>query len=206
MNEFSKKIRVSDHNDLRYNINSGYTQIHTITAIDTKDKLNIVKFSRWDDYNFSSYYDYDISYEEEKKINKQSHTFEKNHPLYIPLLHLLNGVEELIIDDDETQENNKKYMRIYTDQDNINIDFINNLEKELELEKFCVFIKNIGFDLRSKIDCLGIDTKERLYFFFQEVYERIIEENHQITIEEYLLDKNLLTKDESKKYVKKLKF
>ena len=164
----------------------------------------IIDFCRWDDYSFKSWYD--INYEEYIVLNSELHTFEKSHPLYLPLLHLLNGEKELIIDDDEISEVNKKYMRIYTNKDKINIDFINKLENNHALDKFSIFIKNISFDLRSKIDCLEKDTKERLYFFFQEVYEKIIEENHQISIEEYLINNNLLNKEESKKYVKKFKY
>ena len=202
MIEYNKKIKLDDYKSLSYSINSGYVQIHTITALDTKDNAYIIKLSRWDDYTFTSWYD--VSFEEYEKLNKQTHKFEKEHPLYIPLLHLLNGEDELIIDDDETSEMNKKYMRIYYDKEDINIDFINNLEEDTSLEKFNVFIKNIGFDLRSKIDCLEKDTKERLFFFFKEVYARMLEEEHQIMIEEYLISNNLLTKEESKKYVKKL--
>ena len=200
MNNFSKKIELDNYNNLNYYIMEGYVPITTIVAINKENFSHVIKFSRWDDYGFSS--NYDISFEEYEKMNKQSHTFSKNHPLYIPLLHLLNGKEELIIDDDETYEVNKKYMKIYIDVDNINIDFINELEKDESFDKFNIFIKNIGFDLRSKIDCWNLDTKERLYFFFKEIDEYLNEEYHQMTIEEYLLNNSNLSLEESKKYLK----
>jgi len=104
-------------------------------------------------------------------------TFDKRHPLYIPLIHLLNGDDELIIDDDDTHELNENYMRIYRDNENINIDFIYCGEDELAFNKFTVFVKNIGYDLRSKIDCQKKDTKDRLHYFFGEVYEKFMEED-----------------------------
>ena len=138
-------------------------------------------------------------------VKKESYVFENSNPLYIPLFHLLKGEEELIIDDDETDEINKKYMRIYLAEDSsIKIDFINDLEKDDLLDKFSVFVKNIGSDYRSKVDYCNMDTKERLFFFFEEVYDLFEEEYHQVTIEENLADNGLLTKEESKKYVKEL--
>ena len=204
MSEFNQKIKVNDEKYVEYSIYPGFVPMHTITAADRKETTKIMKFHSWDDYSFDSWYAED--FEEYKKSSIQSHTFEKEHPLYIPLLHLLNGEEELIIDDDETAELNQKYMRIFLDGDNIGIDFINHLEKDSSPEKFKVFIKNILRDYRSKIDCFEKDTKERLYFFFEEAYERMKEEEHQISIEEYLINHNLLSKEESKKYIKKFDF
>ena len=204
MDEFRKEIQINEHESIQYIVdNSGYIPMHMISDINNNEIHKNIKFNRWDDYSFQSWYH--ISYEEYKDKKIQNHIFHKTHPLYILLLHLLNGKEELIIDDDETCEMNKKYMRIYINNSDINIDFINNLENDKSFSRFYVFIKNIVFDLRSKIDCLELDTKERLYFFFKEIHELFKEEYHQITIEEYLLDNNLLTLEESKKYVKTFK-
>ena len=97
-------------------------------------------------------------------------------------------------------------MRIHFDRNNVIIDFINNLDNNCtHYEKFNVFIKNVCADVRSKIDCADKDTKERLFFFFREVSEMFIEEEHQMTIEEYLLDNDLLTLEDTKVFVKKLK-
>ena len=97
-------------------------------------------------------------------------------------------------------------MRIYKKDSNIAIDFIYNLDDLHDNRKFYIFIKNISSDGRSKITCLGKDTKERLCFFFKEVYERFEEEYHQTTIDEYLENNNKLSLDESKKYVKKFEW
>lgn len=202
MEEFNKKIKVDDYKNVIYNISPGYHCIHTIIATDTKDIKKNIRFSRWDDYSFKSWYS--MKYEDYELLKNELHIFEKNHLLYLPLLHLLNGEKELIIDDDEVKELNEKYMKIFFDGENINIDFVNNLDKNPFFDRFSVFIKNIGFDIRSKIDCLELDTKERLYFFFNEVLDLFKEEYHQMTIEEYLLNNNQLSLEESKKYVKKL--
>lgn len=203
MESFSKKITINENQSMQYDISSGLIPIHTITSNDTNDFTKTIMFSKWSDYSFKSWYR--INYEDNEKINKQTHIFNSNHPLYISLLHLLNGKEELIIDDDETDELNKKYIKIYRDKNDVIIDFINNKDKIQVFDKFSVFIKNTEYDLRSKTDCLKEDTKERLYFFFEEVYNLFKESYHQITTEEYLLNKNELTTEECKKYVRKIK-
>ena len=203
MGEFKKEINLGDNKKLSYEISKEYVPMHTIKLVERDRIPKSIMFNKWDDYGFTSWYANSI--EEFEKSTIQTHIIEKDYPIYIPLLHLLNGSDELIIDDDATYENNKKYMRIKLNEKNITIDFINLLNNNDSLEKYNVFIKNIGFDLRSKIDSLNLDTKERLYFFFREVYEFIKEEYHQVTIEEYLNSNNLLTKEEVKKYVKKVR-
>lgn len=200
MDTFNKLIKIDDNKILQYDIFKDYIPLYIITS--SNSEFSSIKFVKSGDYCFNS--SISCSFDEYIKSRKQVHTFDKNHPLFIPLLHLLDGEEELIIDDDDTYELNEKYVKIYRNDKNINIDFINNLIKDDSIEKFNIFIKNIGFDLRSKIDCQNKDTKERLSLFFKEVYLRINEEYHQITLEEYLIDKGLLTKSESKKYVKKI--
>lgn len=68
------------------------------------------------------------------------------------------------------------------------MEFINKLEDEnYVLEKFHIFIKNIGPDGRSKIDQYYKDTKIRLFNFFNEVYNTLTNDYHQINIEKYML-------------------
>ena len=205
MENIEKVIKVNDNRIIRYNISDGYIPIHTIREdfLENGKLIKNYQFSRWDDYGFKGYVS--LNFEDFIKINQINYDFDINHPFYIPLLHLLNGEKELIIDDDETYELNKKYMKIYKEEEKIIIKFIYELEDEYVLEKFYVFIKNIGPDIRSKIDCLNKDTKERLYLFYEDIYKIFIEEYHQITIEEYLLQHtNILTLEESKKYIRKM--
>ena len=190
MEAFNKEIIINDKKKVKYDVCEGYTPTHIITDVDLTNNVKTLKIMKYDDYAIKSWND--ISFEEYQKAKNELHIFEKNHPLYIPLLHLLDGKRNLIIDDDDTYEVNKKFLKVFYNKKYIGIDFINELEEDDSFDKFSVFIKNIGFDLRSKIDCGDKDTKERLYMFFNEVYNLFSEEYHQMTIEEYLLEKGSL--------------
>lgn len=204
MENFTKEIVFDNNKRVKYSINNeGYIPIHTVKFQYIDDYPKTITFNRWDDYSFRSWFQ--IDYEDYINKTKETHIFTKNNPLYMPLLHLLKGEKELIIDDDETVELEKKYLKIYKNEDNINIDFIYELNDKTEINKFYAFIKNIGLDYRSKIDCLNKDTKERLYFFFKELHDRFSEEYHQMEIDEYLESINELSLEESKKYVKQFK-
>ena len=194
MDNINKRIEVNDNRILDYSIHDGYVPIITIREgiIEENNVQKAFRLSRWDDYGFNGWVNTD--FDEFKNMHEVSFEFDYEHPLYIPLLHLLNGDKELIIDDDDTYEDMEKYMTISIDNDIITIKFINKLENDNSMEGFSVFIKNIGFDLRSKIDCNDLDTKDRLYVFFSEVHKLFMEEFHQITIEEYLLNKRLVKK------------
>lgn len=185
MKEAEKKIKIDDNRTLIYRKISGYTLTYKIEEHFLKDG-HIEKnywLSQWDDYGFNAWIN------DDKAITKVSFEFDIDHPLFIPLFEMLNYDKELIIDDDDTSEFNKKYMRIHREEDKIYMDFIDNITDPLHatwMDKFNVFIKNISPDGRSKIDCQYKDTKERLWYFFNEVFE----DYHQITIEEILLRNN----------------
>lgn len=205
MDEFERKIKLDDDRIILYHTSVDFGRRTFIRySIRKNDDVNILTFHRGWDYSFNSYC---TKNNELENIKCESHIIDKTNPLYIPLLHLLNGENELIIDDDDTREINQKYMKVYFDGKNVYVEFINNLDRENnDLEKFNIFIKNIGADVRSKIDCADKDTKERLFFFFCELADKFYEEDtHQMTIEEYLLDNDLLTLEDTKVFVKKLK-
>lgn len=191
MIEYKKTIKINDDRILKFYISDGYAQpMYTIMEgfIENDEIKKTYNLSQWDDYGFTAWIN-----NIDKDIKTISYEFDINHPLYIPLIHLLNYDEELIIDDDDTYELNKKCMRIYKKKDKILVDFINKLEDNnyySTSEKFHVFIKNIVTDGRSKIDCQYKDTKERLSVFFNEVYDIFTKDHQQISIEEYLLKNN----------------
>ena len=201
MIEYKKTIKINDDRILKFYISDGYAQpMYTIMEgfIENDEIKKTYNLSQWDDYGFTAWIN-----NIDKDIKTISYEFDINHPLYIPLIHLLNYDEELIIDDDDTNELNKKCMRIYNKKDKILVDFINKLEDNnyySTSEKFHVFIKNIVTDGRSKIDCQYKDTKERLFIFFKEVYDIFTKDHQQISIEEYLLKNN---QDEEAKVFKK---
>lgn len=185
-----KRIRISDNRILNYNTVDGYVMMHSIREDFLKNgKLEKnYTLSKWDDYGFRGYSAFDNPI-------KLSYEFDVEHPLYFAFLHLLDNASELIIDDDHTCELEKKYMRLYKNDDIIILEFINKLDNyndPIKHNKFNVFIKNIGLDCRSKIDCQNKDTKKRLWDFFEESIQNITEEYHQITMEEYDLKRKIL--------------
>lgn len=178
-----RKIKINDERILIYQEkNEGFMYIKTIKEgfLANNEVLKSYSLFQSDDYVFEGSID-------DNEVNELSFSFDVNHPLYFPLIHLLRGDESLIIDDDATRELNKKYLRISRKNDIVYLTFVNNLadDNRASYERFNVFIKNIMIDIRSKIDEQRLDTKERLRVFFNEVQQRLTEEYHQITIEEY---------------------
>ena len=195
MADFEKRIELSENRILIYRISEGYAKpTFTITEgfLENGNLIKTYSLSQWDDYGLNSWID------DDEDVTKISFEFNMNHPLYFPLFHLLNYDDQLIIDDDGIMEENKKYMLVY-------IDFIDLLEDDIYAsERFNVFIKNIGLDGRSKIDQNYKDTKERLLIFFNEVYDIIMNDYHQTTIEEYIIKNSKDTETEKiKQFYKK---
>ena len=95
---------------------------------------------------------------------------------------IYNGDKKFIIDDDETSEILEKYMVIEDVNNNIKIKFVNNLCGEYDFYRFYVFIKNIVPDPRSKID--DYKTKIRIVNFLRDCEKVLLEEYHQITMDE----------------------
>jgi len=147
-------------------------------------------------YSFHQYYDYNFNVFLSNKIDDDHITFEYDidHPLYFAFLHLLSGDDSLLIEDDDTREYNKKYLVITKNDDKILLTFVNKKDEKIMWEKFNVFIKNTMYDLRSKIDVQELDTKNRLSNFFNEVRDELSHDYHQISIEEYVLKKELKNK------------
>ena len=98
----------------------------------------------------------------------------KYDPLYKHFYELLKGQDKLLIDDDFTVEDNKKYILIRQNEDIINIEFNNNLESDTAMFKFNISIKNIMRDGRSKIDRKKLDTKDRLIKFFRNINKEFL--------------------------------
>ena len=165
---------------------SGYTV--NITKCYVKDNTSF-SFVIWDDISFRAYSNID-------NINEIEFIIDINDPLYFCFKRLLNGDKKFIIDDDETSEILEKYMAIEDVDNNIKIKFVNNLSSEYDFYRFYVFIKNIGPDPRSKID--NYKTKIRIIEFLRDCENILLEECHQITMDEYLETIN------QKRYVKKI--
>lgn len=117
-----------------------------------------------DDYSFSGFID-------NININEITFDFDINHPLYNSLLCLLRDDKEIKIASDfkEFIYDELCYIKIYIENDIIYISFVNNIKEEKNsIEKFDYEIKNIMFDLRSKLDSNRTDIKDRINLFFNE--------------------------------------
>ncbi len=184
MQELERRINISENRILIYDISKGYAKpTYTVAEgfLENGDLKRTYSLSQWDDYGFSGWT------VEDDNVNKLSFEFDMSHPLYLPLFHLLNYDDELIIDDDGTREDNKRYLSIYRKGKKIYVEFIDNVSDcTMDYsERFYVFIKNIIYDGRSKIDQANKDTKNRLIIFFNEVNEILTKGSSQISIEEY---------------------
>lgn len=199
MKEVEKRIKISENRVLIYKVLEGFTKPTYFISegfIENGEILKTYDLNQWDDYGLNAW-------TEDENVNKISFEFDINHPLYMPLFHLLNYDKELLIDDDGTIEDNKRYILITRKDNKINMDFIDNTDCIHGGERFRIFIKNICTDGRSKIDRYNKDTKKRLLLFFNESNKILNEIIHQINIEECMLydstDKEI---DEMKKIFK----
>ena len=137
MSQIEKRIKINNNRTLIYNITKdSFITTYTIKEIflENNKLKKIYTLSMWDDYNFNSYVD---SYDTNDIV---SYEFDKNHPLFLALFHLLNYDEELLIDDDGTIEEEKKYLLIKRINDKIYLLFVNKLENnDFLYKKFNVF-------------------------------------------------------------------
>lgn len=160
-------IEINPTRFLKFIIDSDdYVTRYTVEEVffTSSNIVSSYNLTRTDDYNF-----YSIDFEDDEG-DRLSYPFGIDHPLYIPLLNLLQGDKELIIDDDATSGDNQKYIKIYLDKGIIFLDFINNVgTNDTCINKYSVFVKNVFPDLRSKVDQQNKDTKLRLKQFFEEL-------------------------------------
>lgn len=187
MEEVYKEIKLDENTEMRFQITEAYCGRSVHISKDYYAGNDLVKgytFCMWDDYAFDAW-------PNNSDFSTDTVMFEIdiNDPLFFCFHRLLEGIEELVIDSDEYEDNIKKLI-IRKMNNNIELEFRSNYPKNA-VDKFQIFIKNIAFDLRSKIDVQEKDTKERLFKFFEDVEQTLLEEYHQISIDEYVLMKSL---------------
>ena len=175
MEEFKKEIELDDDNKIIYD------NRRAPITIKARNIDHILTLAYGSDYVFSSIIlDEDcFDLDDDKKLDELNlYTFGEEHPLYLPLLNLLNGDNEIVIDDDLIGEglmiscdesSKKKSVRIYSDENGINIKFTNEVDEFAQMS--VVTIKNVMFDSRSEIDRNGSDIKKRLFRFYNEAFE-----------------------------------
>ena len=194
-----KRIDVKDGIIIYQKIPNGYITFFKIVYIKCDEENKPEKrlqFSMWDDFQFQG----DPGKYELFDLEKIDFDIEKENILYGPIKRFLGEDKEFILDDDATWEINNKVMKISENEDNIKIEFINNRkgqEEQSKLDRYKIFIKNIIFDGRSKLDDkLDNPTKERLRNLFLDLRSTIAgkEELENIILKDkiYYLDENML--------------
>lgn len=177
-----KQIKNND-SIIRITTEQGYCSdnIHITKAFFKGKELDkTVTFSIWDDMSFNTHI-----HNRELCLDITDLSFEidiEDH-IYFALNRMLGKDNYLIIDDDDTSEKLRNYLKFKRINNKIVITFHDeDIDKPL-FERFNVFIKNIGPDSRSKID--DFNVKYRLVRFFREAEEILINENHQYSLDEY---------------------
>ena len=176
-----KKVRENDKLYV-YNLDKedGSSSLNIYEFGESGDVKGELYFVEYQDYGFKAY-DFDNWEIEEKEF-----IFTIDDLIYLPLKHMLKGDESLVIEDDFTREDNIRYVEIING-DIITVRFVD--KKDDLIDRLSINIKNIMYDGRSKIDQRGLDTKDRIWRFYQELYQEFSKDYHQITIEEHLLKK-----------------
>ena len=143
-----------------------------------------INFAISDDMSFQGFeYREENNYLEFEEKNRLEFEFDYNDPLYFCLNRFLGKDELFVLDDDDTRRRMKKFMIIKRYDDTIKIEFVNKT-KCCDYNKYNIFIKNIFDDYRSKIK--NKETKKRLIKFLRDCEKNLLEEYHQITIDEYV--------------------
>lgn len=136
-----------------------------------------------DDYGFSAHSD------NFAEVDELLFEIEPNNPLYYPFLIFLkeDNVIRFSSDYKKVEFDDISYIEVKNENGIIILKFVNKIpEEQNEIEKFDYGIKNIMFDLRSKLDSNNTDYKDRLHKFFLSAMSILKEEYHQINIDEYL--------------------
>lgn len=149
-----------------YSKEEGEVSLDILWFDENKEPIKSLTFLRKSDFIISGM-GYDL--EQIARDSKLEFLVPKNCIAYKECAGLVEGLENLEIEDDDTREYKKKYLNVLKDENGVNFTFVNNREDEregLSAEKFNVFIKNVFPDGRSKIDRNELDTKDRLNNFF----------------------------------------
>lgn len=147
-----------------YLIEQGSYNIYFLTE-DMKDYISTLSFYKSDDFAIIG----DTIEDTPLQNGRLEILIDNNNLFYEPLQRFLGNDTSIIIEDDMTlRKHGKKVIFKRTEDNNILIIF-----KYSELETtnaYSINIKNILFDLRSKLDQDGTDIKSRLHELFKDLY------------------------------------
>lgn len=111
------------------------------------------------------------------ETNILTYDFEEGDPLYDYLNNLIGVQGVLILDDDLTREENKKFVSIKKENKKIVLSILNNLNNNHSIDKFNVcLINTFQNDGRSKIDHNESDVREGLNKFFNDIQNDFLEQ------------------------------
>lgn len=157
-------------------------------VIQIRDQLDEIIYKDYimmyaDDYGFSAYSD------NFAEVDELLFEIKPDNPLYYPFLIFLKGDNVVSFSSDfrKMEFDDISYIEVKNENGIIILKFVNKIpEEQNKIEKFDYEIKNIMFDLRSKLDSNNTDYKDRLHKFFLSAMSILKEEYHQISIDEYL--------------------
>ncbi len=184
-----KLMKLEDEREIKLNLNN---DVKKITESFSVDGLECAYYSLEQNGNFSFSAELDIDSEAANNHKSLLFIVDINHPLFFSYYHLLNGEKEIRINDSKTD---LKYLSIKYDEDAISLNFVDKLKKEDLKDKYKVELVG-SLDYLSSIEAVKKnDFKERLRAFFDESTTLLLEDSHQITMEEYTLRKSITKKE-----------
>lgn len=190
-----KEVKLNYERKINLNVDedSSKKQISEIFRADGIDCANY-KFIQGERNVFSATLDIDLESEENKNI--LIFDININHPLYFAFLHLLNGQEELIIEDEDKKNKDLKYLSIKNEDDLITLNFVDKNKNERLNDRFIISYDNTNS--KSLYVLKKNDYKERVNMFFEEATALLLEDSHQINFEEYDIEQKILKKEKER--------
>ena len=190
-----KEVRLKDERKIKvYDNENAIHPIKQITESFSVDGLECAHYSmiKGEIFTFNASLELDLETEENKNI--LVFDIDIDHPLYFPLLHLLQNDKELIINDVK-DDKNMKYLSIKNDDDLITLNFIDKNRNEKLKDRFVVVSDNKLDYLKNIMSLKNNDIKKRINDFFDEACEMLFEDYHQINFEEYTLKKTICDRE-----------
>lgn len=182
MQSFDKMIKVSEGRIIRFNTfvfekNEVEKPVYSIEEffIEHDEIQRSYRLCKNGGYEFYGWINTSIATKE--IMESLTYDFDEKHPFYVPLLHFLGKNDKIQIEDEKTQELNKKYIIINNNIDKVSLIFINNITKDEIDKKFNIAINSTEFDSNEKSEYSNTNIKKRLEDLFDEIIELIIKEN-----------------------------
>lgn len=190
-----KEVRLDHERKIKVFVGNNQSSLDKqITEIFTADGLECANYSfvQGDKVLISASLDIDLESEENK--NKLTFEIDINHPLYFAFLHLLNGKDELTINDEKQENKDLKYLSIRNEEDLITLNFIDKIRNENLRDRFTIRYNNSRDYKGSMYVISRNDTKTRMNEFFEEATKLLFEDSHQISFEEYDIQQKIKEK------------